>query len=97
MVVTEVRATHVPMEVFRFQVKRKNVCKDRIHRSDDVPCSGRGKVGRRDQGSFLSALEVLRVHLLDRWFHDYGPCRLVRPRALPPVERPTWIAFFGGA
>src|SRR6266550_7859253 len=78
MVVTEVRATHVPMEVFCFQVKRKSICKDRIHRPDDVFCSRRGKIGRRNQGSFLPALEVLLLQFCDSWLHDCGPCWLVR-------------------
>src|ERR1700676_2074348 len=76
MVVTEVRATNVPMEVFCFQVMRKSICKNRIHRSADVFCSRCGKIGRRNQRSVLTALEVLRLQRGGRWLHDCGPSAL---------------------
>jgi hypothetical protein len=61
VVVTEVRSAHVPVEVFRLQVKREDVCQDRVHGCRDVPgCDGL-QIGGSGQRRLLSALEVLDV------------------------------------
>src|ERR1700676_5167719 len=80
MVVTEVWATHVPMEVFCFQVKRKSICQDRVHSTGDVFRRRCSEVGRRYQRRVLPALKVFRLQLCVRWFHDCGPCSLMNLR-----------------
>ena len=36
MVIAEMRSADVPVEVFRLQIKRKNIREDRVHRASDV-------------------------------------------------------------
>src|ERR1700704_2960392 len=65
MVITEVRATHVPVEILGFHIEREYVGQDGIHGTGDVLGRSGLEVGRRGQWSAESAHEIFSVS-----FHD---------------------------
>ena len=46
MVIAEVRTTHVPVEIFGFQVEREHVSQNGVHRRCDVPGRRSCEIGR---------------------------------------------------
>jgi hypothetical protein len=61
VVVAEVRAAQVPVEVLRLQVQREDVGEDAVHRAGDVTRGLRRQVGRRGEGRALAVLRCLRA------------------------------------
>jgi hypothetical protein len=57
VVIAKVRTAHVPMEIFRFQVKREHVSEDGVHRRCNVLGSGPCQIGRRFQWSIAPVLK----------------------------------------
>src|SRR4029453_16626761 len=49
MVIAEVRTTHVPVEIFGFQVEREHVSENGIHCSCDIPGRRSREIGRSFQ------------------------------------------------
>src|SRR5215475_5063777 len=58
MIVTEVMAAHMPVEIFRFHVQREYICKDGVHRARDVFRRFRRKIGSSFQWSFASMQQL---------------------------------------
>ena len=67
MVVAEVRARHVPVEVLRLQVEREHIGEQRVERAGDVARGVGAEVGRRRErrlAQFLGFLDFHRSNLL---------------------------------
>src|SRR5438477_9481257 len=54
VVVAEMPAAHVPVEIFRFQVERKHVREDGVHRAGNVFGGRTCEISRCDQSSVAS-------------------------------------------
>src|SRR6266481_2738677 len=60
VVVAEMRAAQVPVEVFGFQVKREYVRQNGVHGAGYVPGGGTCKIGRCGQRSIASLSKLCR-------------------------------------
>ena len=69
MVIAEVRAAHVPVEIFRFQVKGEHVSQNGVHCPCDVFGSRRCEIGRRFQWRFTSVQKFYGLSRI-RFFHS---------------------------
>src|SRR5947209_19940559 len=61
MVIAEMRAAHVPMEIFGFDVKGKYIRENRVHCAGDVLRRGRSKVSWCCQWCFASSQKFCRI------------------------------------
>jgi len=67
MVITEVRAAHVPVKIFRFQIEREHIRQNLIHRSRDVLGCGPCEISPRREWSVASVDEFAGLGI--RLFH----------------------------
>jgi hypothetical protein len=80
MIVTEVRAAHVPVEILGFQIKREYVRQNGIHGTGDVLGRSGFQVGGRSQWSAQSAHDIFSAA-----FHDV-PFLEVRSESGQPTQ-----------
>jgi hypothetical protein len=72
VIVSDVRAAHVPVKVLGLQIERKHVRHDGVHGSRDVLGRSCLPIGRRDERRLPHLLQVL--HFAHAWLlHDRGP------------------------
>src|SRR5437867_3973822 len=71
------RPTHVPVEIFRFHIKREHVCQNRVHRSCDVLGCGRCEIGPRSQWSVAPSDELLGFLRRIGFLHDFRSPALI--------------------
>ena len=83
MIVAEMRATDMPMEILRLEIKREDVGKQRIKRAADVAAGIVAKVGRGRERRLPAFFDGrILVHGEFSWAANAGTTRLSSRRLL---------------
>src|SRR4029078_11922611 len=83
MIVAEMRATDMPMEILRLEIKREDIGKQRIKRAADVASGIVAKVGRGRERRLAAFFDCpILVHGEFSWAANAGTTRLSSRRLL---------------